>query len=181
MKASVKSMAFIALMAAAMCIIAPFAVFLPGGVPITLATFGVYLAGIILGKKGGAAAVTVYVMLGAAGLPVYSGFSGGVGKLFGVTGGYIFGYILCAFITGLFADLFSSKAFFAAVGAVLGTAACYAVGTAWFMLTTGSDLPTSLALCVAPYLAGDAVKIAAATVAGTAVRKALKKYREKTA
>lgn len=173
MKLSARRMAFIALMAAAICVIAPFAVFLPGGVPLSLATFAVYLAGIILGKKDGTAAVTVYVLLGAVGLPVYSGFSGGLGKLLGVTGGYIFGYILCAFITGLFAHLLPSKAWLVSTGAVLGTLACYAVGTAWFIFTTGSGFAEAFALCIAPYLVGDGLKIAAATAIGTALRKKL--------
>lgn len=173
MNFSVKRIAFVAIMAAAICVIAPFAVFLPSGVPISLATFAVYLSGIILGKKDGTLAVSVYVMLGAVGLPVYSGFSGGLGKLLGVTGGYIFGYILCAFITGLFADLRPSKVGTVPAGAILGTLACYAVGTAWFMFATGSGLAEAIGLCVAPYLIGDGLKIAAATAVGVVIRKKL--------
>ena len=169
----VRRMVFIALMAAILCTAAPFAVFLPGGFPLSLTTLVIYVSGIVLGKKDGTAAVVVYILLGAAGLPVFSGFSGGLGKLLGVTGGYIVGYIPCALITGLFADLFPQKKWAAPLGAVLGTITLYAVGTAWFVLTSGSGLLPAAALCVVPFLPGDAVKIAAASAAGCLLRKKL--------
>ena len=86
---TVRNMAFIAVMAALICVAAPFAVPMPGLVPISLATFAVYLAGGILGAKKGTIAVLIYVLLGAVGLPVFSGGAGGFAKLFGVSGGYI--------------------------------------------------------------------------------------------
>ena len=160
---SLRSMAFTAVMAAVICVAAPFSVPMPLLVPISLATFAVYLAGALLGAERASLAVIIYILIGAVGLPVFSGFSGGFAKLFGVTGGYIFGYIPCAFLTGLFADLSAGRKWLPPVGMVAGTAACYLLGTAWFMFSSGSDLRAALAACVLPFLAGDAIKIIAAS------------------
>lgn len=160
---SVKSMVFTAIAAAIICVAAPFSIPLPALVPISLATFAVYLAGGLLGAKRGTLAVLVYILIGAVGLPVFSGFAGGFAKLLGVTGGYIIGYIPCALLTGLFADLFPKKLWALPLGMALGTAACYLLGTVWFIIATGSGLAAALAACVVPFLIGDAIKIAAAT------------------
>ncbi|HCF83564.1 MAG TPA: biotin transporter BioY [Ruminococcaceae bacterium] len=156
---SVRNMVFIALFAAIICIMAPFSLSV-GVIPISLGTFAIYLAGGFLGGKKGMAAVCVYILLGAVGLPVFTGFTGGFAKLLGVTGGYIIGYIPLALITGIFAE--KNKALLP-LGMVLGTLACYTFGTAWFMISTGSELVPALLSCVVPFLIGDAIKIAAAS------------------
>jgi len=182
---SVRNMAFIAVMAALICVAAPFSVPMPGLVPISLATFAVYLAGGILGWKKGTIAVIVYVLLGAVGLPVFSGGEGGLAKLFGVTGGYIIGYIPCVLMTGLFIDLFYKKkasgeknplkngTWAIPAGMVIGTAVLYAFGTAWFVIARGVTLEVALASCVVPFLIGDAIKIVCATVITAALRNRL--------
>ncbi|MBR0368383.1 MAG: biotin transporter BioY [Clostridia bacterium] len=163
-------------MAALICVAGPLTVAI-GPVPLSLASFAVYLAGAILGWKRGSLAVAVYLLIGLAGVPVFSGFSGGVQKLFGVTGGYLIGYVACALITGLFSGEPRVKkprpAWMMAAGMVLGTAVLYAVGTAWFMAQTGNALAAALGMCVLPFLAGDAVKIAAASVIAVPVRRTL--------
>ncbi len=161
-KFTVRSMVFTAIMAAVICVAAPYSVPLPGLVPISLATFAVYLAGALLGGKRGTLAVVVYILLGAVGLPVFSGFAGGFAKLLGVTGGYIIGYVPCALITGIFADKFR-KAWAMPVGMALGTAVLYAFGTVWYMVETGSALGAALMGCVQPFLIGDAIKIVLAS------------------
>jgi len=136
-------------------------------VPINLALFAVYLAGALLGPKYGLISMLVYVLLGAVGVPVFSGFSGGLHKLVGPTGGYIAGYILCAFFTGLLSRRWGFRFTTLSAAMLVGLAVCYGLGTAWFMIVTGRDLFTSLTLCVIPFLPGDAVKIAlAALLAG---------------
>ena len=167
---NVRRMCRIALMAALLCIAAPMSVPV-GPIPITLATLVVYLAGICLGWAEGTAAVAIYILLGAVGLPVYSGFSGGFQKLFGVTGGYIVGYLFCAAAVGWAADRWGGWRIIPAL--VVGTALCYAVGTAWFMLQTQTPLAGALTSCVIPFLPGDAAKMAAAFVVGLPVRKRL--------
>lgn len=173
---TVKSMVFIAIFAALICVAAPFSVPMPGLVPISLATFAVYLAGGLLGGKRAAIAVVLYVIIGAVGLPVFSGFSGGFAKLLGVTGGYIIGYIPCALITGIFADIPSKAHWTVPVGMVLGTIACYLFGTAWFMIATGSELVPALMSCVIPFLIGDAVKIVCASAVTMPLKNALNQY-----
>ena len=166
----------IGMMAALICIAGPLTV--PAGpVPLSLATFAVYLSGAVLGWKRGTAAVALYLMIGLAGVPVFSGFSGGFQKLAGVTGGYLFGYLFCAAITGIGIGSpwlrrdFSVR--LAAVRMAAGTVVLYAFGTAWFVLLTGKAFGAALSLCVFPFLPGDAVKIMAASLAALPVRRAL--------
>ncbi len=144
-----------------LCVIAPFSVPL-GAVPVSLATFVIYMASAVLGAKRALAAVSLYIALGAAGLPVFSGFEGGASKLCGVTGGFLLGYIILAAVAGFIIEKFSGKAKYPLAFA-LGTAFCYALGTAWFMFLTKLSLNAALGVCVLPFLLGDVLKIAAAS------------------
>lgn len=160
----------IGLFAAIICIFAPFS--LPISIiPITLATFAIYLTAGVLGARKGTAAVVIYILLGAVGLPVFSGFGAGFAKIMGVTGGYIIGYIPCVYIAGAVIDKFTSKRYAYPVAFVIGTAVLYAFGTAWFMAQSGNGLMYSISECVLPFLAGDALKIAAASVLSVQLRK----------
>lgn len=133
-------------------------------VPVNLATLAVFLAGGLLGHKYGTVSQLVYIALGAAGLPVFHNFTGGLGILAGPTGGYIIGYAAAAFLTGAVIHLLKQKdSLLALVGAMLaGLASCYLLGTLWFMISSGSGLYVSLAACVIPFLPGDGLKIVAA-------------------
>ena len=95
-----KDMATTALMAALLCVLAPITIPV-GPIPLSLATFAVYMAGAVLGAKRGIAAVALYLLIGMTGIPVFSGFTGGIQRLAGVTGGYLIGYLPCAWITAL--------------------------------------------------------------------------------
>ena len=152
------TMAAVAVMAAVLSVAAPFA--LPiGPVPISLATLVVYLTVYVLEWKKGTIAVLVYILLGAAGMPVFSGFAGGLGKLLGPTGGYILGYLPLALISGLVIDRFPQNRLMQLVGMVLATAVLYVLGTAWFCFAMDSALAPALTACVIPFLPGDLVKI----------------------
>lgn len=134
-------------------------------VPINLATLAVTLTGALLGYKYGSLSVIIYLLLGAVGVPVFAGFTGGLGHIAGPTGGYIVGYLTSAFICGLVIELAGkgeTKWWVTALAAFLGTASCYVLGTIWFMILTGNTLAASLSLCVIPFLPGDALKIIAA-------------------
>ena len=133
-----------ALFAALTAVCSQLAIPMPWGVPINLALFAVYMAGTMLGPVWGAASQLVYLLLAAVGVPVMAGMQGGPAVLLGKTGGYAIGYLLAALIAGC--------------------AACYVLGTIWFMVLTGLDLPTSLTYCVIPYLPGDVIKIALASL-----------------
>ena len=172
----VKDMTLTAVTAALICIAGPLTV-AAGPVPLSLATFAVYLAGAVSGKKNGTIAVALYLLIGIIGVPVFSGFSGGFQKLAGVTGGYLAGYLPCAFLAGLGAERAEKKGrkWILPAMMVLGTAVLYAVGTAWFMVQTGNALRAALGLCVLPFLPGDAAKILAVTLLAMPVRNALKR------
>ena len=155
---TVRGMVFMAIFAAIICIAAPLSVQI-GPIPITFATFAIYLAGAILGGKRGMVAVIVYIMLGAVGLPVFSNFNGGFTALLGPTGGYIIGYIPLVLLTGIFSEMNSKKHWTMIAGMFLGTVALYTFGTAWFMIMTDSGLGRALTLCALPFIPGDALKI----------------------
>lgn len=135
-----------------------------GPVPVSLATLAVYLAGAVLGAGGGALSQAVYLLLGAAGLPVFAGFRGGAGVLAGPTGGYLAGYLACAWVVGALCGRFGRRPLPLVLSMLLGTAACYFLGTAWFVHAAGKGLRESLALCVLPFLPGDAGKMAVTAV-----------------
>ena len=137
---------------------------IPGPVPFTLQTFAVFLTVGLLGGKRGTLAVLVYILLGAVGLPVFSGFSGGLGALVGTTGGYIVGFLFSALLMWAMEAFCGKSRLKLLLSMVLGLLVCYAVGTAWFMAvylrTTGPvSLMTVLGWCVIPFLIPDAVKI----------------------
>jgi biotin transport system substrate-specific component len=172
----VKEMTLTAVAAALICIAGPLVI--PAGpIPLSLATFAIYLAGAVLGKKQATIATALYLLIGMIGVPVFSGFSGGFQKLAGVTGGYLAGYLPCAFFAGLGAERAEreGRKWILPAMMVLGTAVLYTVGTAWFMIQTGNCLGAALGLCVLPFLPGDAVKIAAATLLSAPVKKAVKR------
>lgn len=160
--------------AAAMALLAPWTVPL-GPVPLSVCTLMVYLSAWLLTPGRAVAAVTIYVLLGAAGLPVFSGFLGGVGRLAGPTGGYILGYLPLCMICALFIGHFRNRRWLCLLGMVLGTAVLYAVGTAWFCVQTGTTVSAATMVCVLPFVPGDIVKIGAALLLGPLLRERLKR------
>lgn len=131
-------------------------------IPLSLALFAIHLSGSVLGWKYGSLSVIAYIVLGVVGVPVFAGFQGGPGVLFGKTGGYIIGYLLCAFVVGLLAGRWGRQFWKLCASMTLGLAVCYAFGTVWFMALMHMPLWESLLACVIPFLPGDAVKIALA-------------------
>jgi len=139
------------------------------GIPITLQTLWVYLAGLVLGPVWGAAAFALYTVAGALGLPVFAGGAAGVGVLTSNTGGYIFGFVAGAFVVGLLAhgptglrdprDLGFVRP---VVALVAGTATIYAFGVAGLMVFVDLGLRTAVEVGVLPFLTVAAVKVAAA-------------------
>ena len=167
-------MALVGLMTALLCITAPFSFQLPfSPVPLSLATFSIYFCVMVLGLKLGGLSVCLYVLLGLAGLPVFSNFTGGVGRLLGPTGGYILGYIFMAYICGIFVDKLLWKPGFVLIGMIFGTAVCYLFGTCWLSFQTSLTLSQAFLSAIAPFLVGDFIKIAGAMALGYQVRKRL--------
>lgn len=171
-----KSMVTIALMAAVTCILGPLSLSIPvSPVPISFTNLAVYLAIYALGMKRGTVSYLVYMLLGLVGLPVFSAFTGGPGKLFGPTGGYLIGFIFMALICGFAIDKWEASRLFHFVGMVLGTIVCYAFGTAWLAYQAGMSFSAALAAGVIPFIPGDLTKIIICLIVGPVIRSSLKK------
>ena len=149
---------------------------IPAQVPFTLQTFGVFMAVGVLGGKRGTIAVLVYILLGAIGIPVFAGFSGGIGALFGMSGGYIIGFLFSAIVMWGLENLIGRKPVMQIISMIAGLIVCYGFGTVWFMIvyarTTGAvGLATVLGWCVIPFIIPDLIKIALAFALSGRVRK----------
>ena len=171
---STKDMTLIAMFAVLMAVCSWISI--PTQVPFTLQTFAVFCALGLLGGKRGFFAVLVYVLLGAVGVPVFAGFTGGIGVLLGTTGGYILGFILSAGFYWLTEKLLGDGLVVRIISMVIGLALCYAFGTAWFMEVYSKsndkiDLMTALKWCVIPFLLWDAGKIFLSVVISEALKK----------
>ena len=163
----VLDMVYIAISAALIAICSWISI--PTAVPFTLQTFAVFFVLLLLGGERGTIATLVYVLLGAVGVPVFAGFSGGIGILLGSTGGYIIGFLFVGLIYILFEKFFKKNIVMKIVALVLGLALCYAFGTAWFMhvyiKNSGEvGLLTVLGWCVFPFIIPDLIKMALAAV-----------------
>lgn len=142
---------------------------IPLTVPITLQTMGVCLISGLFGLKKGTIATVVYIILGAIGVPVFAGFSSGIGIILNSTGGYIIGFIFTSLIVGFASDKFKGKLLPLIISMVIGILVCYAFGTVWFAVVYArtnapESIGTILGWCVIPFLIPDAVKIALAAV-----------------
>ena len=170
---STRSLTIIGLMTAVCCVLGPISIPI-GAIPVSLGVAAILLTVYVLGMFKGMVATLVYILLGAVGLPVFTGYQGGLQKLSGPTGGYIIGYIFLALIAGAFIDRFSyKKCYMHVVGMVLGLAVCYLFGTIWFMFVTKMNFVAALSVCVVPFLVFDALKIAFCFTMGIGIRKAL--------
>lgn len=163
-----------ALMTAITCILGPMALPIPvSPVPISLTNLVLYFMVYIIGMRLSTISYMVYLLLGMVGLPVFSGFSGGLAKLAGPTGGYLVGFIFMTLIAGFAVEKFPNKIAIHAIGMVLGTAVCYIFGTLWLSSQLGRTFLEGLAVGVIPYLPGDAVKIILALILGPQIKKAV--------
>lgn len=172
---STRQLVLIALMTAITCIFAPLSIPIPvSPVPISLTNLVLLISVYILGWKYATFSFLIYLLLGAVGLPVFSGFAGGLGKLAGPTGGYLIGFIFMTIIAGLFVDHFPNNRILIIIGMVLATAVTYAFGTAWLAFQMNQTFIAALSIGVIPYLPGDTVKIIIAVIVGPLLKARLK-------
>ncbi|MEE1056284.1 MAG: biotin transporter BioY [Acutalibacteraceae bacterium] len=153
---------FIALFVALISVSAQIAI--PTIVPFTLQTLGVFVSSALLGCKRGTTSILIYIFLGSIGLPIFSGFSGGVGKLTGPTGGYIVGFILTAVVVGLMCDLLGKKLWVLITSMTAGLLLCYLLGTIWFCISSKTNFISASMLCVVPFIIPDVAKIIVASI-----------------
>lgn len=172
-KGKTYDMAYIAIFSVLMAICSWISI--PMTVPFTLQTFAVFMAVGLLGGKRGTLSVLIYILLGAVGVPVFAGFTGGVGVLLNSTGGYIVGFLFSALVMWGVERLFGRKPVVQIISMILGLIVCYALGTIWFMVVytknTGAvGLGTVLGWCVIPFIIPDLVKIVLAFVLSRVLR-----------
>lgn len=165
-------MAMTAMMAAVICAISPFAIPI-GPISLSLCTLVLYMAPYILGWQRSAVATLIFIMLGMVGVPVFTGFAGGVGKVLGPTGGYIAGYIPLVIVTGLAIKRFPRSRTAQFLGMIAATAVLYVLGTIWYMFQSGNPLDVAMKWCVIPFIPGDLIKMIAALTMGPLLRERL--------
>ena len=170
-KIATKTIVEIAMFTAILAILSQVSIPMPSGVPITLQTFAVALIGVVLAWKFGAVSVVVYILLGAIGVPVFAGFSGGAQVLVNYTGGFIWGFIFMAALCGV-GSVMKNKALGFVVG-LAGLAICHLLGVLQFMVVMGMGFGESFALVSAPYLIKDVISVILAFVVGGQIRKRL--------
>lgn len=171
-----KQLALIGLMSAILCILGPLSLPIPiSPVPISLGTLAVYFVVYVLGMKQGTISLCIYLLLGAVGLPVFSSFGGGIGKILGPTGGYLLGYLFMAVICGYFLEKWERNYPMCFLGMALGTAACYLFGSLWLGYQADISFSAALAAGVLPFIPGDFFKIIIAMFLGEQVRRQLRK------
>ncbi|MBQ8182354.1 MAG: biotin transporter BioY [Clostridia bacterium] len=141
----------------------------PSAVPFTLQTLGIFTTLTVLGGKHGTVCIALYIFIGLAGVPVFSGFGAGFGHITGATGGFILGFIICGFCYWIITKIFGNKTVTKAIGLITGLLLCYSFGTLWyavFHLRTISpgEFLTVLKVCVLPFIIPDLLKLCVALI-----------------
>lgn len=179
-KFTVKTIVLCAMFAALCCATAPVSIPLPGGVPVTLQTAAVFLTALLLGPLYGFVAVLVYVLLGAVGLPVFAGLSGGIGSLVGLSGGFIMSWPFAAALAGFLYYKFGrnekglKKYATMIIAMLLGSVIIYTVGLTQFIFLTKMSISASLAACMIPFIPGDVLKMVLVAIIVPTLERALK-------
>lgn len=175
---TILSMVQIAMFAAVLAVLSQISIPLPSGVPITLQTFAVALTAYALGWKRGMLSVGIYLALGAVGIPVFAGFTGGVAKFVSVTGGYLWGFLPMALLCGLAIGIWQQQ-WRGRIGAIFfsiaGLCARHIPGVLQFALVSGSTPLHAFLLASAPYLVKDVISLILAFALAIAIRRALQR------
>lgn len=146
-----------------------------GPVPIVLSSLFVLLAGLLLGSRWGLASMGLYLLVGAIGIPVFSGGRGGFAHFFGPTGGYLFGYVLASWVVGFISERSHGFIIMDIFAVVVGSLVIYGLGVPWLKMVTQMSWPRALMVGAIPFLIGDAVKASVAIILARAVRPILKR------
>lgn len=176
-KLSTQELCMTGLITAVIAVTAQIIIPMPLGVPMTLQTFGVTLAGILLGAKKGFLSAFIYLLVGAVGVPVFAGFTGGLQSLTGPTGGFLLSFPLMAYVIGLGADYrhaFKGAFLTALIG---GTILNYVVGLLMFCVLTNSPVAAGFYACVLPFIPTAILKAVLASVLGLRIRSRYLRFR----
>ena len=167
----IRDMVFIALFAAIIAVISQLIIPLPSGIPLTLQTFIIALCGYCLGSYKGLAAVLVYIAVGIAGVPVFTGFRGGIGALFDITGGFIAGFLPLVFMCGVKAE----KKLLKLISGFIGVIFCHLCGVLWFSVLSG-DIRSAFLVGSAPYILKDFISTGIAAFFSSRINKIMQKF-----
>lgn len=166
-----KSIVLAGMFAALLAVLSQISLPMPTGVPLTLQTFAVALTGCVLGWKLGTVSTLIYVLIGAAGIPVFSQFTGGLGIVLGSSGGFIFGFLFLAVCCGIGAYR-KNKVIGGGIGAV-GLGICHLLGILQFSVLSDLSFTESAFLVSIPFLLKDAASVVLAYFIGIILKKAL--------
>jgi biotin transport system substrate-specific component len=144
-----------------------------GPVPIVLSTLFVLLSGLLLGSRWGLVSMALYLLVGAIGMPVFSGGRGGLAHFLGPTGGYLFGYVFASWVTGLIAERSRGILIFEILSVLTGSLAIYSLGLPWLKMVTQMSWTKTFMVGMIPFLIGDGVKASVAIILARAVRPVL--------
>ncbi len=173
-KSTIYQLTTCAIMTALMCILGPMSIPI-GPIPVSFTNFVIFLAVYLLGTKGATISYLIYLLLGTVGLPVFSGYAGGLAKLAGPTGGYLVSFILLTLISGIIMKKFHANAIITMIGMTIGMVVSYLFGTVWFVLQMQCSVWYALTVCVFPFILVDLIKIFVAVGLGKSIRLALSK------
>ncbi len=172
MRFTTKDLATTAVMTAIFCVLCPVSIPI-GPVPVSLTTFVIFLGLYILGCKRCTVSVLIYILLGASGLPVFSGFQGGIAKLTGPTGGYILGFIPMVIVAGLIIDKIKNRPALCLAITVLSSWIVYIPGSLWLSYSTGISFGAAMLTGVVPFIVFDIIKAFLAFAVGMGVYRRL--------
>lgn len=173
---SIQELCVVGITVALICVIAPLSIPMPLGIPMTLQTFIITLAAILLGAKRGAMAGFIYILLGAFGLPVFANFTGGWQMLFGPTGGFILSFPIMAYLIGLGSDLRLKRKYSLLLGIIIGTAINFVCGVSMFCVVTASSLLIGFTTCVLSFIPLAIIKAVLAHLIGIQIKRRLNSY-----
>ena len=193
-KNKIQNLTFTALMAAILCIAGPIVIPI-GMVPISFANMVIYLNILLFDKIQAVTSTAVYLLIGLTGIPVFSGFTGGAGKLLGPTGGYLIGYLFLCWLAGTILEVLEklngktensdsehqkqktekkSNELRKILALSMGTIGVYCIGTIWLMYQSNLTFVEALSVGVLPFVVFDAVKMVAAVGLGNSIKKRMR-------
>lgn len=161
----IKRITTISILAALLCVLSPISIPI-GAIPISLSTFVIYVIAAILSPLDTVFVILLYIALGAIGIPVFSSYKSGIGTLFGLTGGYIFGYLLMGLFTSIGILKKRKQFFWYIIWMLIGTILCYSVGSLWYMSLSKTSFKATIMTAVVPFIIPDLIKIVLASYIG---------------
>ena len=170
-RTSVQALAITGMFTAVLAVLSILQIPMPSGVPVTLQTFAVSLCGYVLGARRGTLCVALYLLLGIIGLPVFTGMTAGIGRIFGFTGGFLYGFLPLALACGLGSRAHHPAAAF--LSGLLGLAICHLLGAVHYSIVAGCGVWQAFLLGSLPYLIKDVLSVAGAQAVALLLRKTM--------